>query len=45
MIWVIIIIIAYLPIFYRLHNTLRHLGDENRGLKAELETLKNNLNN
>lgn len=33
MMWAIIIILAYLPIFYRLHNRLRKLEDEVMHLK------------
>ncbi len=35
--WLIIVVIAYAPIFYRVHRRLNYLEDEVRRLKNEKE--------
>ena len=35
--WVLIIVIAYMPIFYRIHRRLNELEDEMRRLKEVFE--------
>lgn len=36
--WMIIVIIAYLPIFYRIHRRLDYLENEVKRLKGEKDT-------
>ncbi|WP_279326508.1 hypothetical protein [Bacillus kexueae] len=39
--WVFIIIIAYIPIFYRIHKRLNLLEDEVRSLRAQIQKQDN----